>query len=246
MRLLQAILATLLFAASLHAADGVAVLDSLAYAQATKGGESLAMGQAFEPTGLELNTDANGFAAIVFSNGVSLYLSPRTRLVVDEFQQTPFDSRPDDFDFEPSRSVLKISLIEGLIAVSQRDPNPISELTINLKDGISTSINARAAVVISQSVEQEVAILDGRGSVSIHGENQLLNQSYRLQAHVLEPGNRIRPITDALIQEWQPLSDHANTARRRWYFQTKDGAIRPIRLLPTSVQSSKPFNSTKL
>ena len=60
---------------------------------------------------------------------------------------------------------------------------PLRDLNgVKLKDGISTSLNARAAVVISQSVEQEVAILDGRGSVSIHGENQLLNQSYRLQS----------------------------------------------------------------
>ncbi|WP_309386314.1 hypothetical protein [Cerasicoccus frondis] len=246
MRLLAIALAFIVLAVNLRAANGVVVIDSLTDGEATNGGQSQIIGQSFEPNSAEVVTQADGFAALVFSNGVAIYLDASSHLRIDEFQQTPFEARPDNFEFEPSRSQLKVTLLSGRLAVSQRDPNPTSSFVVVLDDNVSTSLKAQAAVVIHQSVEQEVGILEGRGSVEIDGANQLLNKGYRLLAHTVDAREQIRPITPALEQAWTPLADKAKIALRRWFFDTQDGRIEPIRVIPPVTQNSKPYNNTKL
>ncbi|WP_309398647.1 hypothetical protein [Cerasicoccus maritimus] len=247
MRLFATALACLLaLTASLRAADGLAVFDSLAQATATKDGQVLEIAKGFEPTGVEITTNADGFAALVFSNGVAVYVSANTRLRVDRYDQMPFESRPDDFEFEPSRSDLKLTLIQGQIALTQRDPNPSSLLKVSLEDGVEASLKAQAAVLIHEGVEKEVAILKGRASIQIGDQTHLLNAGYRLQAHAVDPSNLIRPVTDALTQEWTPQTDIALITLRRWFFQTSDGAIEPMRVVPPVIRSSKPYHNTKL
>lgn len=250
MRLAQiASLICLLLLNTLRAEPGVAVLDSMAGQVEVTGLETVERAAVFNPAGVSIRTAHNSFAVIVFSNGVSLYLAENTALQIDHFNQEPFEARPDDFEFEPSRSQLQVTLSEGDMGVAQRDPNPSSKFVIALGDGASVDLKTRLSAVMHQGegLGAITAIFDGHGSMDIGDVSLLCNENYRLSSGAIDPAERVRLMSEDQIEDWRPLAQKAQVALRRWYFQTPEvGVIQPLRVEPSSYRSTLPYNNTKL
>ncbi len=246
MRILITVL-TLALSLSLQAGTGIAVLDSMSGDVTVKSGQPLEPLQAFDPVGVEIKTGKGSYAAIVFSNGVSLYLAENSTLRIDAYEQSAFIARPDDFDFEPSRSQLTVSLPQGELGVAMRDSNPLSKFVIELGGDVSVDLKTSLSSVMHQDDTVITAIFDGHGSMNIGEQNLLCNQGYRLSSGAVDHNERIRLMTDQQIEKWRPLSLQAKIALQRWYFQTpQEGVIDPIRLKPAAYRSSRPYNNTKL
>jgi len=238
-----------LLTAALRADPGVAVVDSMAGEVSVSPQSDLGLREAFDPVGAEFQTGSSSFAVIVFSNGVSIYLEPNTTLRIDAFEQQPFEARPDDFEFEPSRSQLTITLSAGKIGVAQRDPNPSSKFIVEVGDGVSMDLKTKRSAVLNQGPELGViaAILDGHGSMELDGDKLLCNEGYRLSSGVIDPNERVRLMTESQKEDWNTLAQKAQIALRRWYFQTPEaGGVTPVRVEPASFRSNKPYNNTKL
>lgn len=248
MRHLIAILC-LLLANPMLAETGVAVIDSLAGEVEIIGKENLSAGKQFQPEGVAFQTGDDSFVVIVFSNGVSFLLSENSKLSIDSFEQTPFKARPDDFEFEPSRSQLSVTLSDGELGVAQRDPNPSSKFIVELGDGVSVDLKTKLSAIMHQGEGLGVitAIFDGHGSMTIGESSLLSNQGYRLSSGVVDHAERVRLMTDQQIEDWKPLAQRAQIALRRWYFRTpQEGVIEPVRIKSSAYRSSKPYNDTKL
>ncbi|GHB94624.1 hypothetical protein [Cerasicoccus arenae] len=249
MRFFCIILLFIGISSSLRGESGVAVIDSQSgQVTATLAGKELPVGKAFDPVGTDIQTGADGFSALVFSNGVAVYIAPNSHLQISHYEQTPFKARPDDVEFEPSRSTLRTSLLNGQVGVAQRDPNPLSAFTIELNEGVSVSLKAQSATVIHETLSGIMAIFDGRGSIQVGEQNHILSEGYSFVASLsVSSEEHIKPLTNKQREEWEPLAKLASIALRRWYFQTpEDGVILPSRITTSSIHSSKPYNNTKL
>lgn len=241
------LLALLFVSLTLRAEPGVAVLDSKS-GEVTVTPQDVKSGEPFDPSGMELHVGPDSFATLVFSNGVAIQLAAETSIRIDEFEQSPFTARPDDFEFEPSRSTLAITLLAGDIGIAQRDQIPTSEFTIQLNEQASASIKAQSASILHTQDSLIAVIFDGHGSIQIDDQNHLFNEDYRfILGDNVDYADRIRMITEEQREAWSPLAAKAAITLRRWYFTTPaKGEIVPVRVALPSVTSSKPYNNTKL
>lgn len=67
--------------------------------------------------GVTINTGADGTAVLLFSNGSTLTVKPDTKLGIDEYLQSPTETKDPaeikELDVEPSTSKTKLRLLEG-------------------------------------------------------------------------------------------------------------------------------------
>lgn len=236
----------LLAVTSAGAESGVAVVDSVVgRVEATGIGVAFAPGAHFDPTGLELRTGDGGFAALVFSNGCAVYLAPASRLRVDRFEQRPFEARPDDLEFEPSRSTLELTLLEGGAGIAQRTPNPASDFIV-FCGGLEARLTAPRAVFARKANEDIVVIFDGRAEIR-EGEWQHLLRGGQAIREQGAKAAHIEAISEDETETWEPWAAAAAVALKRWYFFTPEGQLLvPQRIVENTFLKSVPYNNTRL
>lgn len=126
---------------------------------------------AFQPDGVTLSTNRDGFLAVVFSNGMSIYMGPSSQLKVIEFAQQPWHPEESNPDFEPSRSKINIQLIEGEFAITQRQAFPTSEILFTVPQGTIETISPALFVQLGPT-EASLFVLDGRAIFSPTSQNR--------------------------------------------------------------------------
>ncbi len=99
---------------------------------ATPGAQPTALtaGETFAASGQVVTAPEDLATLLVLSNGDSVYLPLGGRMTLDEFTQDPVTDTGTSPDYEPSRSNVRLSLAEGTLLVSGRQPNSTSTLTI--------------------------------------------------------------------------------------------------------------------
>lgn len=117
--------------------------------------------QAFAPDGVSLTTGRNSFLSLVFSNGMSIHMGASSELRVLEFAQQPWQAGENNPDFEPSRSRIKIQLVQGDFAITQRQAFPTSEIVFVVPQGTIETLSP-AIYINLQATESALFVLEGR------------------------------------------------------------------------------------
>ncbi|MEO0795120.1 MAG: hypothetical protein AAFX93_08165 [Verrucomicrobiota bacterium] len=249
MRLFITFIAVLL-SVSLRAEFGVAVVDSIGGDVSVSGSANqLKANQVINPQGIDIKTGSSGFAAFVFSNGVAVYLGPNSHLRLDSYEQIPFESEPDNLEFEPSRSRLSLQLTTGVVGIAHKEPNPVSELSIELGPGYIVKLSSQAAVIISGIEGATTALLDGRARITHQNVEHLLREGYRFNAKANLPAgpDMLETLRSDEQEALDPIVQNAIVARDRWFFETGDGVtLKPVRISEMLPQKNRRFNNTKL
>ena len=107
-----------------------------AYAKDAYGEQiSTASRDILNPSGLTIHTIKDAHIFLTFSNGVALAMSEKSIVQCTDYIQRPFSKEDQARGLEPSVSNLKLSLMEGQIAVASNRLSPLSELRIQLPKG---------------------------------------------------------------------------------------------------------------
>ena len=96
---------------------------------------STASHEILHPVGLTLSTKKDARIFLTFSNGTAVALNEASVVQCIDYTQRPFDKEDQALDLEPSESNLKLSLIDGQIAVASSRLSPISDLRVQLPKG---------------------------------------------------------------------------------------------------------------
>lgn len=122
----------------------------------------------FTPAGQTVRVSHSGFAAIVLSNGCSIYLAPGTELTFLGFSHPHPGEGFFQRAFETGHSELKLNLIRGSIAVSH--PNRRASSTIQvLADNTKINLLSAAAIIQHRGTDLEIAVIDGNAHLSSVG-----------------------------------------------------------------------------
>lgn len=116
---------------------------------------------AFQPDGITLASGRDGFLSLVFSNGMSIHMGASSEMKILEFAQQSWHPGESNPDFEPSRSRIKIQLIQGDFAITQRQAFPTSELVFTVPQGTVETLSP-AIYVQLQPTEAALFVLEGR------------------------------------------------------------------------------------
>jgi hypothetical protein len=109
----------------------------------------------------------NGLALLfVLSNGDALYLPTGGRLTLDEFTQDPFFDTGRDRAYEPSRSTVRLTLAQGTLAVSGRQPVPTSAFVLTTPLA-KFSFHSQSFVVRVEGDSVALSLFDGTVEVTM-------------------------------------------------------------------------------
>ena len=87
------------------------------------------------PAGLTLSTIKDARIFLTFSNGIAVALNEESAVQCVDYTQRLFNKEDQALGLEPSVSNLKLSLIDGQIAVASNRLSPLSALRIQLPNG---------------------------------------------------------------------------------------------------------------
>jgi hypothetical protein len=135
-----------------------------------KNSESSALkrGTILAAQGQILNAPGGLAAALVLSNGNALYLPQGGRLTLQEFTQEPVTDTSRDRNYEPTRSNVRLSLDDGLLVVSGRNPVPTSTFTLSTPLA-QINCHAKSLVVKVDADSVTITVLEGIAEVTAQG-----------------------------------------------------------------------------
>ncbi len=200
-----------------------------------------------------ITTDANSFLTLALSNGATLHLRPNTSIEVRTYKHGPFDASEDDWQYEPSRSALEMSLLEGQMLVVSETLRPSSVFSVRTELGTVVFGQGRYSLSTALGAFQLSTV---EGSAAFTPVNRAVPRE-------IAPGRTAEIIgtyvgRDSLdIEPLDPESFDAHMlaqtaeARRRVYFSTpaasasQEWAIRPrwVTPLPEEGQIRVPINA---
>lgn len=112
------------------------------------------------PSGQSWTTSKKAKAFLSLSNGVAIGIAPSTKIRIVEYQQRPFDTKNQGFEYEPSTSELQLELDSGKITVASNRLSPLSELRIQLPIG-SLRIHKGTSIVSYDELGLQLLVVDG-------------------------------------------------------------------------------------
>lgn len=203
--------------------------------------EELAKKSVHNAQGTVIQTHEGSTNAMVFSNGIGVYLDQETRMEVKRFVQEPFSPNRTDLEVEPSLSQTQAFIPRGTVGLcaprmvagsSTVYSTPEAALSIR---GKKVVIEANAQETIVSSVEGGVTIRSGAndkgGQVLESGQQAIIRRT---------PGQPIsidiHPIPDEERQGIEDKVTLACNARRTVYF---DVAKKPDDALDLSEDSTE-------
>jgi len=123
-------------------------------------------GDTFSATGQTLLSDKGEPIALVFSNGDSLYLPNGGRLIFNEFTQAAVTDTSVHREYEPSHSMVRLTLTQGTLALAARKMDPTSTFTLIAGQLQVQSISQSLVVsVIGDTVT--ITLFDGTAVVTV-------------------------------------------------------------------------------
>ncbi len=122
----------------------------------------------FSPAGQTVTVSHTGFAAIVLSNGCSIYLSPGTELTFSEMQQPHPGEGFFQRAFEPGHSNLDLILSRGAIAISHPNRRASSRIQVQANNTLINLLSS-AAIVERSGADLEVTVINGSANLTDGG-----------------------------------------------------------------------------
>lgn len=206
----------------------------------------------FAADGAQLSTASKGTLAIVFSNGVGGSLSSATKIEVKHFTQEPFTSDRTDLEREPSVSHTVIAVEQGIFTVSTSRLDPESTLTFLTALG-SFKLRDGNLVIEADGASQKFFLLGGAGTA--------LGGTLDVNGHVLHAGEeaillpglpgqpnnvQIASIQPGELPRLEALVAPAYAARRTVFFQSDDGELTPVPVVPVALPVEAAVSPSKL
>lgn len=200
--------------------------------QALKPGETLTAG------GQLLDMQDKSPAALILSNGDSLYFPLGGRVTFDEFTQAPIaDTSHNGREYEPSRSTVRLNMTQGTLAASGRKPVPTSTLALTTPLAQFNCLSPSfVALVETDSVT--FILLEGTAAVTIpetgfHDTIQT-GQSVTLTRQNLHANYplKLANISTADNQKYAGWLASARTAEQRVTFTGAPGRLQPHTVIP--------------
>jgi hypothetical protein len=142
--------------------DGTTILPTGAGAKA----RPLARGENFSASGQIVNAPSGLALMFVLSNGDALFLPAGGRVTLDEFTQDPAFNTSGDNAYEPSRSTLRLTLAQGTLAVSGRQPVPTSAFMLATPLA-QLSFHSPSFVVQADKDNLALTLFDGTVDVTV-------------------------------------------------------------------------------
>ncbi len=106
--------------------------------------------------GTTINTGKDATAVVILSNGSSIRLGPNSELKIDEFEQESFDPSAGSYLTlvqDPSKSVTKVSLQNGMIAGETKHLSSSSEYVVNTPVGSAGIRGTKFGAEVSSTTE---------------------------------------------------------------------------------------------
>lgn len=189
--------------------------------------ESLNEKSVHNAQGTVIETDSKGSNAMVFSNGMGVYLIPDSRMEVKKFRQEPFVPNRTDLDVEPSISQTAMGVSHGAVGICPPRLVAGSSMVFSTPQG---SVSVRSGNVVIETDEGETRISLIEGDVTVRGGE---NDS---GGTPLQPGQQavitrtpdgsstvsLRPIPAPDRPKLEEWSAQACMARRTVYFDVDD------------------------
>ncbi len=142
--------------------DGTTILPAGPGAKA----RPLVRGENFSASGQGVNAPTGLALMFVLSNGDALFLPGGGRVTLDEFTQDPILDTSRDSAYEPSRSSLRLTLAQGTLAVSGRQPVPTSNFTLTTPLA-QLSFHSPSFVVHADKDSLALTLFDGTVDVTV-------------------------------------------------------------------------------
>lgn len=179
--------------------------------------------QSFEPDACTLSTDTESSIFIALSNGIAIGLGPSSKVTINRFEQVPFSAERESRKFEPSRSRLKITLIQGTLSCDYEHLSALSEATILSEAGKLHLHKGQFTFAIKEDSFHAVAFLGNATfyypTTSVR-EFLATNQVLTVPFGSSEQGDaQFTETTESIAESWKRQALATQNARKRIYFQ---------------------------
>ena len=188
----------------------------------------LEKGMSLPARDIDIETRPGAFVLIVFSNGLSLYAMDEARFSVESFVQEPFKSSPDDWAYEPSRSVLRMHQRSGRLAYYRPQGDPASTLEIETQLGTISSLSDFFGIETSPDRSVDVWLFSEQGTAIFQRaryDRDFIQAGQHFQVEASGQGDNTLidydPINTADRQFFRLVQRRLENARERIFFQTK-------------------------
>lgn len=199
----------------------------------------------FPAEGVKLTTGPDGFATLMLSTGLTVYLGPSSSLIVTEARQLEYVDIYFGGEFEESRSDVTIKLTEGRFGFVQLEPDPTSTLKLKTRYG-DIEGDAREFVILLEGGSNSAAALVGN-LYYIHdtGARRFVTEGEALDLQQVALDNS----TDALQKllatgrlRYEPVVAPALKSARRTLFRVTNGEPAFIIAVPRGDVQGAAFN----
>lgn len=210
-------------------APGVLFVDS-AGPQATANGDPLLPRTTLTGADHAFQAGPLGGIALAFANGVTLYAQRGSTFRIAHYSQTPMSEELlRRRQYEPSRSQLRLELVEGGFSIDMVEMNPRSEVTV-LTHGVEVSLSAATAIFhLASEHRRHLYLYEGTAQVTRpdSGQTFLLDAGWQLdlaqaeQMGLVAASSRFREDDFPLRRSW--LRSNQQARQRSYFVQTDDG-----------------------
>ncbi len=177
--------------------------------------------------GTVIETKPTGSNAMVFSNGMGVYLIPDSRMEVNKFRQEPFIPNRTDLETEPSISQTAMNVSRGAVGICPARLVAGSSMVFSTPAG-SVSVRSGNLVVESDENETRISLISGdvtvRAGENDSGGTQLADGQQAVISHGPngETSITLRPIPAEVRPQMEDYASMACMARRTVYFDVDD------------------------
>lgn len=197
--------------------------------------QKLNLHDTFNASGLRIQTDKNGKLIVVLANGVSLGFSDQTEASILTFEQEPFDSSKEGFEYEPSTSNLEILLKKGSIGISCDHLSPLSNFIVRTPVG-DLKIFSSTCVLTLDDYGVRVSAYDGTSTFYYKNNKSREFIAVPQSVRISEQSAKLKVIAsektiDLVETESQRLADSVLYARKRILFRFDAEDTNPVPII---------------
>lgn len=190
------------------------------------GGNQAKKHQVFLASGTVVKTGEESFAAIVLSNGLSIYCGPESQLEIVKASQDEVLGFYAGGDFEEVVSTIQLKLIDGEFGFNQPEPNPTSKLRIQTRFGEIEGDAGSFSIIINGRKGKAATLNGSLYFMSAHSKRRFVAEDEMLDlAMAANEGTAmaLTPLRATGRLTFRPLVERARLARDRILVQVVDG-----------------------
>ncbi len=188
-----------------------------------RNGEAAVQHETFPAADTTLTTGVNGFATLVLSTGLTVYLGPSSQLTVVRAQQLEYVDIHIGGEYEETRSDVVIKLVEGRFGFVQPEPDPTSTLSLETRYGKLEGDAAQFAVILDGGDPAAAALQGSLYYISDSGPRRFVAEGEALDLQAASLDNPPEALTKMLARgrlRFEPLVQPAYKSARRTIFLT--------------------------